>query len=265
MYLKIKGIISGALRAIDPKIHTALRQILSRTGRIERKLLIDGQCIVREGPFQGMRLVDQICGSRHFPKVIGCYEQWLHPWILEEVSRKPPVIVDIGCAEGYYAVGFARLLKNSKIVAFDISNDARRICRENAILNNVAEQVFIENECTAACLESSDLRHGLIFCDCEGYEDRLFGSHLAEKLSTCSVIVECHESPPGFNTAEKLVEIFKGTHQVRLASNVLLNPHQIGRRYQLNRREAKQAIDEGRSHEGFPIGQIWCYFKPREK
>jgi protein-L-isoaspartate O-methyltransferase len=43
------------------------------------------------------------------PRLIGTYEDELHPHLAEALAADPEVILDIGCAEGYYAAGLARL------------------------------------------------------------------------------------------------------------------------------------------------------------
>ena len=41
-------------------------------------------------------------------------------------------VVNVGCAEGYYAIGMARLMPNSLFLAFDINPKAIECCRELA-------------------------------------------------------------------------------------------------------------------------------------
>ena len=65
---------------------------------------------VLSGPFAGMAMLPESSwGDGDLaPKLLGCYEAELHPAIAKAISRKPKNIVNIGCAEGYYAVGMAR-------------------------------------------------------------------------------------------------------------------------------------------------------------
>jgi protein-L-isoaspartate O-methyltransferase len=53
-------------------------------------------------------------------KLLGAYEHSLHDVLLKPVSRQPDPIINVGCAEGYYAVGLARLLPDATVYAFDI-------------------------------------------------------------------------------------------------------------------------------------------------
>src|SRR5262245_56331762 len=59
---------------------------------------------VRHGFFKGMQYPrNRSISSALFPKLLGTYERELHP-VLERICKEPyEGIVNIGCAEGYYA------------------------------------------------------------------------------------------------------------------------------------------------------------------
>lgn len=82
---------------------------------------------VRRGPFKGLKypFLSAIY-SAFFPKVLGYYEMELHPAIDILKQKQYTSILDVGCSEGYYAVGFARLFPHSKIVAYDLDPYADR-------------------------------------------------------------------------------------------------------------------------------------------
>ena len=54
------------------------------------------------------------------PKLLGTYEQPIVKWIEDIISNpRYDLIVDVGCAEGYYAAGFAYVRPDIQIVAID--------------------------------------------------------------------------------------------------------------------------------------------------
>ena len=113
------------------------------------RLAFHNDLTVRFGPFAGMRYVAAASGSQVLPKVLGSYEEPIQPWIEEIISgRKYDLIIDVGCAEGYYAVGFARRMPNVRIHAFDIDPRARERTGELAELNRVSDRVLVGAECT---------------------------------------------------------------------------------------------------------------------
>jgi len=42
-------------------------------------------------------------------------------------DRRPTVFLDVGCAEGYYAVGFALSAPETEVFAYDIARSGSRI------------------------------------------------------------------------------------------------------------------------------------------
>lgn len=70
------------------------------------------------GPFAGMKYINKAHGSSLTPKIIGTYERELHPFIYEIADKQYDCIVDVGSAEGYYAVGLAYLYHKKRTVAF---------------------------------------------------------------------------------------------------------------------------------------------------
>ena len=52
-------------------------------------------------------------------------------------------VLNIGCAEGYYAVGLARRMPQARVLAFDINRTAQDTCRALAAKNGVADRVQV--------------------------------------------------------------------------------------------------------------------------
>ncbi|MDP6095842.1 MAG: hypothetical protein QGG67_07640 [Gammaproteobacteria bacterium] len=78
-----------------------------------------------------MELYNKVSEGCFIPKLLGCYEQELHHVANSIAETGYKNVVNIGCAEGYYAVGLTRLLPEEiKTYAYDINPEARRICKE---------------------------------------------------------------------------------------------------------------------------------------
>ncbi len=65
-------------------------------------------------------------------QMLGCYEQQLHPVWMNATRRGYEAILNIGCAEGYYAVGLARLMKGARVIARDTNAAAQAAMAELA-------------------------------------------------------------------------------------------------------------------------------------
>ncbi len=131
------------------------------------------------------------------------------------LANEYTAIVDIGCAEGYYAVGLGLRIAHAAIYAFDISPDARKLCGDMARLNGLEGRVHISGFCNEAALRSLSLgSKALIISDCEGYEGVLFTSGIAELLARHDILVETHDFI-NIDISSNLRAIFGRTHQVR--------------------------------------------------
>ena len=132
-------------------------------------------------------------GSSIYPKLSGTYESELTDVFLKLENNNYSCIIDVGCAEGFYAVGLAQRFKDAKIYAFDISQTAQQLCNEMAILNNVSDRVEIRKECTQGnIIALVQAKRSLLICDCEGYERYLFTKEIISSLKNSDLIIELH-------------------------------------------------------------------------
>ena len=185
--------------------------------------------IVQTGPFSGMVLAD--LSSRGdgdlSPKLLGTYEQDIHPYIQDFCSRNYHAILDVGCAEGYYAVGLARLFTKTCVLAFDIDQEALEITRQSASQNGCLDQITTAGICDPETLRSAFNRFGrtLTVVDCEGYEKELFSDPDTIALSSMSdLIIECHDLWDRSITPN-LVQSFSKTHKVSIVYAGARNPN----------------------------------------
>lgn len=172
---------------------------------------------VRSGPFAGMRYgVSSVC-SAYIPKLLGTYERELAPIIEAACSRPPQLIVDVGAAEGYYAVGLAFRNPSSRVIAFEAEAEGRACLLGMAEQNGVASRVEIRGKCEAHDLEAAlkDVPSPFLICDVEGYEDTLLDPALSPSLRHADILVELHDFlTPGVSGLLKAR--FEFTHHVQL-------------------------------------------------
>ena len=170
---------------------------------------------VSNGPFTGLRYpAAESYGSMLLPKLLGSYESELHPVLERIFANCYKVIVDIGCAEGYYAVGLGLRFPYASIYAYDTSPQAREMCAEMARLNGIQDRIHIGNFCDAKTLRSIPLGdRALIVSDCEGYERVLFNSDMAVFLREHDVIIEAHDFID-IDISPMLKRVFSATHNV---------------------------------------------------
>ncbi|MGY6561005.1 MAG: methyltransferase domain-containing protein [Luteibaculaceae bacterium] len=175
--------------------------------------LISPNLTILSGPFKGLQYpTNKAEGSAFMPKILGSYEDELHETIYRISKKDYKTIIDIGCAEGYYAVGMAKLNSNAKVYAFDINENARKLCSLFAEKNNLKHSIEIRTFCTAQTLKEFNYNNPtLIIADCEGYETELFTQDNAQALKNSDILIEIHKNL-GADT-QKFIHLFKETHR----------------------------------------------------
>jgi len=168
---------------------------------------------IRSGPFEGMDYVVHSAEGALLPRLLGVYERELHPALeaLRHVGLQH--VIDIGCAEGYYAVGLARLMPGVTVNAYDTNETARRRCRILAEANGVADQVVIREEFRGEEFARFAGSRVLVFIDAEGFEDEVLRPDLYPALAGFDLIVETH---PMYRegVTERLIQRFEATHEI---------------------------------------------------
>lgn len=207
---------------------------------------------IKAGPFRGMQYITEANCSRLMPKIIGCYESAIIPWILDIPSREYDVILDVGCAEGYYAVGFAYRNDAKSICAFDIEEQALDNARQLAALNHVGDKICFDGLCDEAKISTiCGGKKALIFCDIEGGEDSLLDPGKIPALRSIDMIIESHDFiVPGM--INRLIERFQGTHHIEIAGDGGVNPDMFPVLKLFNKRMRRKFVNEGRAP-----GMMW--------
>jgi len=168
---------------------------------------------VLAGPFAGMRYLGYSSGSTLMPKILGTYEQELYPLLSRLEPRLKRTVVVVGAAEGYYVVGLLRLNPQLKVVAFELSAEARAALAALARVNGVESRVDLREACEPDALKQvlADSPADLLLMDVEGYENVLLDPVAVPSLKSCPILVELHDFE-GYSMAERLKERFSGTH-----------------------------------------------------
>jgi Methyltransferase small domain len=176
---------------------------------------------VLHGPFQGMEYPNlESVGSTLYPKLIGSYEMELHPIIEHFCKQDYSEIINIGCGEGYYAVGLGLRNSKAKMYAFDLDSTARNLCEQMAKLNRISDHIIIDSICTPQMLENFQFTgSGLIVCDCEGYESELFSESNLPTLSNCDILIETHDFID-INISSRLSKLFSKTHTIKVIKSL---------------------------------------------
>jgi hypothetical protein len=170
---------------------------------------------IRSGPFAGMEYVAEATEGALIPRLLGSYESELHPHLAAFAAEGLEAVIDVGCAEGYYAVGLARLMPRATIFAHDIDPKARQACAELAARNGLAARVRVGGAFAPADFQAFAGRRVLVMVDAEGAELDVLRPDLAPALAAMNLVVETHDVYRKGALAE-LVRRFSPTHRIVL-------------------------------------------------
>lgn len=185
-------------------------------GQVERtiKLAKLTNDAVIDGPFRAMRYPPKSLWRNNAPKLCGTYEKEVYPFLEQVLLRKPQCVIDVGCSEGYYAVGTAMRLPSASVFAFDLDPWARHRTREMAELNGV-RNLIIKGECTQEWLVSNIKENTLLIVDCEGCEKSLLDNFPVSQYPNSCWMIELHEEVAS-DVVVILTTLFESAFQTEL-------------------------------------------------
>lgn len=246
----IKGIRNGRLLAI------AQRYI--DFARADRAIVGKYGLVIRDGVFAGMRYSLFPPGHHVAAKILGIYEREISELLREVMPQQYDVIVNIGSAEGYYAVGLARHFDNAKVLAFDIQEREQAFCARLAEVNGVGDRVEVRGLCDHATLQSILVDKSLIVIDCEGCEYELLDPQIVPALKRSDMIVEIHDFGGSTRIMDAIQSRFSQTHHIWIAQSEPRDPAQI---------PALDAVRDERIRRAAVLErdapQRWCYLRAR--
>ena len=182
------------------------------------------------GVFKGMRYHGEAVCSVAAPKIMGTYESELAPFLQKWSAIPFRHTINVGAAEGYYAVGCAMLWPQAIVTAFESSEQGRTLLTRNVELNGLRSRVKIMRHCGPQQLDAAT-RNGeptLVIMDVDGAEGNLLNPAEVPGLVNAYIIVEIHDF-----IDEQLGEIvssqLKSTHvieEVRTQTRILRDFHE---------------------------------------
>lgn len=104
------------------------------------------------GPFAGMIVSSEHVYGAPVAKLLGTYEKELHPCFQRIIHCGVKTVLDVGCAEGYYAIGMALQKSVTQVSAWESLWAGREITKKLAQLNSVDRKIQINGACDETSL-----------------------------------------------------------------------------------------------------------------
>lgn len=168
------------------------------------------------GIFTGMMLSPDLFPQHLAPKYLGTYEDELSVFVQWCIKQNPDAIVNVGCAEGYYAVGLATRLPITPIFAFDADPKARHATSAHARLNKL-DNVNVDGVVSARELDIllGKFSNPLLILDCEGCEKEFIYLKRVNNILHSYLLIELHPNVHE-NIQKELQFELSNTHQCHL-------------------------------------------------
>lgn len=218
---------------------------------------------VNSGPFKEMKYINKSSGSVLVPKIVGTYECELHDVIEKLCNKEYELLIDIGCAEGYYAVGLAfrnRHKPSFKVYAYDTNPEALSNLTALSKINDLGNKIIGRELFIPSELEQFDGKQGLIICDIEGAEKDLINPGMYPNFLKFDFLIEIHDGEDSNEIKNYLTTEFKTTHHITL---IKYDKNHEKRRDAVkwirNREGINAVLDEGRKY-----GLEWFYLEKQK-
>jgi hypothetical protein len=251
--------VPGALKRRHERWST--RRFLARVNGLNQRYAGEHGLVVQRGPFAGVVYARELLvdSGDAVAKLAGTYEMELHPAVEAWIVDPPQRVVNVGAAEGFYAVGFARTLSATEVVAYDVDPAARVRLGDLARANDVEDRISIREWCSPATLRDLPPARTAVFCDCEGYEKELLDPVAAPMLAEAEVLVELHDFVDA-SISGAIRERFEPTHAVEIIDgrprDDAVPPELAG----LNPADQSLLLGERR-----PGPMQWAWLRPRRR
>ena len=152
---------------------------------------------VAYGPFKGMLLPDTLWwGDDRITQTLGIYEEHVLDQLIENSQQGATKLIDIGAADGYFAIGLIYSKIYQKCIAFEISDEGQKRILENAKKNHCADLIEIHGEANLESLTTMLIgsEKSTVLIDIEGCEYDLLSNEVLEALSDSFIICELHHN-----------------------------------------------------------------------
>ena len=206
-YRRLPGFVRTPARwLVAPRWNAACAYVVGRSG---------GRVV--DGPFEDMKLQLSAVSSRHLlGYILGTQELELHGVVEDIIARGYGHIINVGVADGYYAIGFARRMPATRIIGFEGLPEHHPLVRSAAEENGVSDRIVLRGFCETHDLDRALDETGpgsLILCDIEGGEKALLDPSLTPALAHADLLVETHDDLVAGCT-RTLIQRFEKTHDI---------------------------------------------------
>lgn len=221
---------------------------------------------VISGLFTGMRFLPYATWGRgdRGGQLLGLYEQEVQQ-IIADHHANYDTLIDLGAADGYYAVGcvFKQLFRHC--YAFEANESSRSHVKALASLNHVESRIDILGLATSESLlqiPEEVRQRTFVIIDIEGAEFQLVTPQLVSQFTRAFFVIELHPppGPAGLQSIDKLKDAFVPTHELWTVTQGPRDPNRFPILSAYHDHERWLIASENRAHR-----MEWLVAKPRQE
>ena len=166
---------------------------------LNKKIIKISNSKVMSGKYKNTHLENISHWSKfdYAPKLLGLYEEQIQNLIVDIQKKKNlKTLINIGCGDGYHALGLVKNKFFDKSICYEISLEARNILETNIKKNNLYEKFIIRKEANIdeikKDLQKLKSEETLFLIDIEGTEFTLFKDEDLNFLKKSYLVIEDH-------------------------------------------------------------------------
>jgi hypothetical protein len=177
--------------------------VSERRRRVSREMFEYCNGTIQYGPFKGLKLTSNTWwgGNDLGSMCFGLYEKELLEFLTSDSLIERDTFVDIGAADGYYAIGMLKSNRVKKALCYELSPEGRNTINLNWKINNqpgeieVKGDVFIDFK---SSINTIDLKKSIVLIDIEGAEFSFLDIEVLGTLKDAIIAIEIHNWIPNF-------------------------------------------------------------------
>lgn len=244
-------------RILRPLIHPLLTLVEREVGSYSPEAIVSG-------PFRGMKIDRKRAQPLAIPTLLGTYELELHNVFTRLAYRQFATIIDIGAAEGYYAVGALLWKPHARVIAYEANPKYHESIRALAETNGVSDRIEVKGSCGIEDLKQLEkvLPRSFLIMDVEGYEKQLLDPEEIPPLREATILVEVHDNFVE-GCSEAITRRFESSHAITAYKSRPRNVQDYPiasrlSRLRLMRGAIKDSISDGRT-----AANGWLFLVPK--
>jgi len=219
---------------------------------------------VQYGPFKGLKLSPRTWWGEtdRASMLFGLYEKEVLD-SLQNIPKRYKIFIDLGAADGYYAIGVLANNLFERSICFEISDQGQKTIEDNAKLNNVLDRIEIRGKANKKFYDEfkpGARAEAVLFVDIEGAEFDLIDKETFHAFHTSIIFIELHDwfFADGEEKVQRMKRDSSSTHVTTELTMGARDPSVFSELIKLHDNDRWLICSEGRGQR-----MTWLRFDPK--